>query len=292
MMRRICLTQLIVVVVLSIGGAVAGSAQGLGMARCAQVWIIKTGSFSDDMCTTPASLGEYLKVHLNGTSLGESECAQAWVVKTGNFLDNKCTTLKASTEYIEVWPSKNKIKSAKLTSTEATFSSKGEGLAVKCKATSVGSGSSELKTDKSGTLDVLFSECKSSGLTCTGLGDTAGTISVEGEYRLRYATLSPKTVSLALLLNAFHFTCSIVLVIIRGCLGGLVEPINKSTEVLKLAYKQKGPGEQEPSKIFNEEGSAEESCQMEASINGGSYVPASEVSSQELATEESISIEA
>src|SRR6202040_1537023 len=81
-----------------------------------------------------------------------------------------------------------------------------------------------------GEFDILFLGVKSSGVSCTGLPDTvSGSVLVKGTFHLVYLlALSAKHVGVAFLINEVHFSCSIVLVRVRGCVIGLILPVNTS----------------------------------------------------------------
>src|ERR1700720_4403261 len=87
-----------------------------------------------------------------------------------------------------------------------------------------------------GEFDILFLGVKSSGVACTGLPDTvSGSVLVKGTFHLVYLlALSAKHVGVAFLLNEVHFSCSIVLVRLRGCMIGLILPVN--TAVLSTGH--------------------------------------------------------
>jgi hypothetical protein len=143
------------------------------------------------------------------------------------------------------------------------------GTKVECSSVS---GKGEATSDPLGTVTFNFVGCEIPGLAkCTGLSNTtAGEITVKGEYHFRYLLPSPNSgVQLVILIEHVHFSCSIVLVLVLGCVssmnlekskggGVLGEELVKSYFVNFLQEK----GDQKPTEIDNEAGTAMEACTL------------------------------
>ena len=156
---------------------------------------------------------------------------------------------------------------------------------VKC---SKDKGSGSITSETLGTFKVTFEGCKSTGFisgTCTGLSDaTAGNITVEGTFHLRYHTKEPKSVAILFLPKELHFSCEAfgikLLVLVRGTLACLITPINKTVKTSEhYTVKCEKPN---LTKVFNEAGTAEESVGLESSFNGGAFEKAEEITTEEV----------
>ena len=84
------------------------------------------------------------------------------------------------------------------------------------------SGSGEFLSMRLGDVEFKFIKCKDDllGTTCTGLSDTAGNITVKGEFHLRHL-LSPNEafVTLVILVSGVHFSCLGILFTVNGCVA-------------------------------------------------------------------------
>lgn len=122
---------------------------------------------------------------------------------------------------------------------------------------------------KLGTFKIVLEKCKDSGakITCTGLNDkTSGNITIEGEVHLWYGLLkSTKTdlhTAFVLLPKHIHFSCGgIELILILGCVAGLVKEVNKFVKKLETVFEsatnEKGeaiPGVNDITSVLNEKG--------------------------------------
>ena len=134
-------------------------------------------------------------------------------------------------------------------------------------------GSGEATSDSLGTFKVLFEKCKDAvlGTTCTGLGLSSGTIETKGEYHLRWLLPEPQKsgTDMVLLLEHVHYSCSIALYLVLGCLvsmdiekddGTRLEP-NELVELFLILFLQTG-GVQEPNSIDTASGEAMEACSL------------------------------
>jgi hypothetical protein len=141
-----------------------------------------------------------------------------------------------------------------------------------------------------GEFDVLFLGATSSGLSCTGLPDTVtGSILTLGTFHLVYLLwLTAKHVGVAFLLNEVHFTCGgLVLVRVRGCVIGLLLPVNTpvaTTGHYTVTLKQSTAtsGDQEYTTYLNEENNGSVTCKLESSTGTGAFESAAEETEEEI----------
>jgi hypothetical protein len=107
-----------------------------------------------------------------------------------------------------------------------------------------------------GPVHIMFSECSSSlGSTCTGLGETSGTILVLGEFHI--VALELGTVldpALLILVNSVHFSCSIILVETKGEVVCKTNNGNVKTKTYTLKCEQTSAGDPAVTSYFNEKG--------------------------------------
>jgi hypothetical protein len=176
------------------------------------------------------------------------------------------------------------------TSGKSVLEQKGGLSPIEC-AKDESAGTNEITTEKKGKFDVLFLECKVAltGEQCTGLNDTtAGSILALGEFHLFYINKETKDVGQALLLQEVHFECAgpfVKLVAVRGCVVGLITPINTKTTKFTLTLAQKGG--------VNEFTTFEkESCKLESSINGGAFTQSGQSTTESILTEKEAEIKA
>ena len=106
-------------------------------------------------------------------------------------------------------------------------------------------GTGETTSARLGKFRVTFEECKNvaSGAACRGLSDLPGNITAEGEFHLRRllgTEAEQKHIVVFFLLKEVHFSCSIVLVKVTGCVAGLIEPINKLAKELTIKLTVSG----------------------------------------------------
>jgi len=175
--------------------------------------------------------------------------------------------------------------------TKATFEIKGNALKVVCNKVELGKGKVEFANAKGGPFDILFLECVSSGQACTGLTDTTvGSILVTGTTDLRFSNKEPLTAVTALLLNEAHFECAGLLISVRGCVAGTINPLKTATSTFTQIFT--GPkGEQSITSIFNAAGTAKEPCVMEAEFNGNPFALASENASGSIIAKENATLD-
>lgn len=135
-------------------------------------------------------------------------------------------------------------------------------------------GTGEWTNKKEGTFDDLFEGCATvvGGIACIGLNDkTSGSILVKGTFKLGYLDKGQTLVGTANKIAEAHFTCGgLILVLLRGCVVGLLEPLNKFVKEFKMVMKQKG-GVNEFDEILNATNNGFEACKLEAGINGNAF---------------------
>jgi hypothetical protein len=137
-------------------------------------------------------------------------------------------------------------------------------------------------TKKSGTFKIVEKECtdKELGTICTGLGDKSGEISISGEWNL-----VPGGASMLLLSpNQFHFTCALILVLIKGTTLGLVSPVDEKTTAYTDTVAE-AEGHQDFNVYENDAGTPVETGLL-ASINGGAFEEAAEEATETKLTAE------
>lgn len=135
---------------------------------------------------------------------------------------------------------------------------------------------SEYLSTALGDFDLLLLGFKSSGVSCTGLPDTVlGSILALGTFHVVYLlNLSAKHIGVAYLLQLVHYSCSIILVRVRGCVLGLLERVNKKVTTNTAVLKQKS-GVNEYTTYLNEENNGSVRCNLEASVGTGTFGAAS-----------------
>jgi hypothetical protein len=100
--------------------------------------------------------------------------------------------------------------------------------------------------------------------------------------------LTAKHVGVAFLLNEVHFTCGgIILVRVRGCVIGLLLPVNTAVAAsghYTVTLKQSTPtsGDQEYTTYLNEENNGSVSCKLEGSTGTGAFESAGEETTEEI----------
>lgn len=174
-----------------------------------------------------------------------------------------------------------------LKSPTAEFLIKGVTSTVICKKAELGPGGGKTEGEDSGKIDILFLECKSGEANCKGLHDeTAGSILAESTIDLRVHTKEPTLTALvALLVPELHFTCGVILFLVKGCVAGLITPVKTKTKHLEITFKQKEDN-QEPLEIFNLTATAKEKCELTGTTTGAEFKPAAELVTALILTEE------
>jgi hypothetical protein len=140
------------------------------------------------------------------------------------------------------------------------------GEKIKCKKST---GSGEATSDSLGNFKILFEECKSEPLstTCTGLGNTTGTILTEGEYHFRWLLAEKTKPHLVLLPKHVHFSCSLLLFLVLGCVAskdlekdnGTALLENELVELFLVKLTQAG-AVNSPSEVDTANGEGMEAC--------------------------------
>jgi hypothetical protein len=135
-------------------------------------------------------------------------------------------------------------------------------------------GTGAVTAAKKGTFDLLFLGCTAplSG-KCTGLADTVkGSILAKGTFDLRYISKTAKDVGILFLIKPVHLECekTVELIEVRGCVVGLVRPINTRTKTVTVGLTQKG-GRNEFTQVLNEANSGTEGCKLESEFNGAAF---------------------
>jgi len=133
-------------------------------------------------------------------------------------------------------------------------------------------------SEKLGTFHVTFEEVKSVALgQCQGVGDVAGIVLVLGQFHVRDAKENGNLIVVILfLLENVLFTCGAgkVPITVEGCVAGQVTPTTlTNTLTVTLALNGK---DNLIVTVLNEANTAEEACQLLASVNGGATVLSSQ----------------
>jgi hypothetical protein len=144
------------------------------------------------------------------------------------------------------------------------------------------------QTSLLGTFKVLFLGCLVSEvllLLCTGLSATqTSAIETVGTFHLRYLNSEKKVAVIAYLIQPVHFTCvngsTKILIEVRGCAAGPVGPINTVVRLPNFLQntlkKVTGTQRNEVTRIENEAGNNEETCELESHEGTGSYAVSAE----------------
>lgn len=150
-------------------------------------------------------------------------------------------------------------------------------------------GTLDSTSTKLGTFKVAFEETEDEiARTCTGVGDAAGVVLVEGTFHIRDFKEKGTLLTAAIfLLNEVHFTCenavSKVLLLVRGCVAGALTPENTLTNTLTVTLaKNGGLNDNLIITVLNEANTAEEPCQLLSSENEGAFVLSNEKTTQTL----------
>jgi hypothetical protein len=127
----------------------------------------------------------------------------------------------------------------------------------------------EVTGPRLGKFDVLFLGCESSGIKCTGLKDTTtGSVLLKGTFHIRTLLTEKKHVYIVLLLEHVHMSC-LVLVLLLGCMAGLLLSPNVLSSTLTIHFKQT-KGVQDVTEVASEgSGSTDEKCTLSTKIGTG-----------------------
>jgi len=168
------------------------------------------------------------------------------------------------------------------------------GSKVEC-ATSESTGG--FLTSLTGTFDLLFLGClvkiTSVLYLCTGSNDkVSSSILVLGTFVLRYREPTPSTKTVAaFLITPVKFECVASgspnkTIEVMGCAAGEVTPVNKAVvtgeHFTVFMTKSASADRNEITKIETETGSTEETCQLLANENGGTFKEAAEGTTDEI----------
>lgn len=154
------------------------------------------------------------------------------------------------------------------------------GTKVECTS---GEDSGSFTKAKLGTFETVYHGCKSTGVACNGLADKAEAISVKGDIHLWYGFLAKEKglhTTVTALLKEAHFTCGgLVLIVLKGCLAGLVKPTNKKTKATTVEMTQE-KGVNDITEVLNDN-SEKTSCKLEAAKSEGAFEQAGGQMSEE-----------
>ncbi len=151
---------------------------------------------------------------------------------------------------------------------EKTHFEEKNGFQINCeKGTSTG----KVTGLKLGEFSTTFTECKTAGLTsCLGSGNKAEQITLKGAFHVWYVLLSATLqTGLVFLPSETKIECGKTLVLLRGCMAGLVKPLNKLTKELLTEFKQT-KGVNNVVEVLNEEEKFI-GCKLETSRNGAEF---------------------
>jgi hypothetical protein len=120
-----------------------------------------------------------------------------------------------------------------------------------------------------GGIAIQFLESSLGGKECKTEGDGAGVILVKGEWHLVPRPGSTTDPLIAILIPRFHINCLFlnILVLIQGCILGLITPAGKDTTAYALNIKAP-ENKQELLKFLNDEGK-EVLCNLKAQVGTG-----------------------
>jgi hypothetical protein len=156
----------------------------------------------------------------------------------------------------------------------------GNALKVECaKAKATGTRNA---TTPLGEFHITFESCKDGIVTCTGLGDAAGTILVLGEWHLVFDKLGTSLteagglgVAILFLPKEVHFECAGSLVVVKGMVLCLILKWEPLATTFEFHCKTNGTiGDPEETKYWNDTPSEVAIAELLASTNGGAFVMA------------------
>jgi hypothetical protein len=150
-------------------------------------------------------------------------------------------------------------------------------------------GKGEVLSERLGEVTLVFEGCKSLGIACTGLSDTtSGHITIEAEFHIRHL-LEGEGVSIAFLVGHVHFSCSIVLLLVLGCVASMDllsgEKGENVVNHLRMSYFVsflQTKGDQEPTSIDTDNSLAMETCTLKVKEGTGEYVSSGLLGSGEV----------
>jgi len=132
-------------------------------------------------------------------------------------------------------------------------------------------GHGEFTSERLGIAEFKFTECKepSIGITCTGLSDTTGNVTVAASFHTRHLLPASEGVDVATLISSVHFSCLGVLFTDSGCqasmdlltTSGGENIVGKLRSSVFIDYLQER-GDQKPTSIDTDNGLAMEVCEL------------------------------
>jgi hypothetical protein len=152
------------------------------------------------------------------------------------------------------------------------------------------SSSGEITSKRLGKFEVEFKDCEEPKLKvkCSSLEhtpDSVGILSWMGEFHLRMGLTSQPLGIVALLILHVHVLCSILLLLILGCMAGSITPINgELTKTATISFKVKGGAEKNINEITTVDNEAEtemETCKLTVE-QGGVSSQAGDETTEEL----------
>ena len=179
------------------------------------------------------------------------------------------------------------------TNTTTTKLVKLNGSEVSCSGNTV-EGEFEAKKPL-GLFHIHFTGCKGPlATTCTGLSDAAGTILALGTIHIVYDKLGTGTelgAAVLFLIELLHFSCSIVLILVKGELLCLITPINKLATVFTTKCEQEKAGDPKEVVYWNDEGKEVNIKEgLLASESDGTFEMSSQVGEGAITTAEEVEI--
>ncbi|HTA34764.1 MAG TPA: hypothetical protein VK721_15185 [Solirubrobacteraceae bacterium] len=188
----------------------------------------------------------------------------------------------------EFSPATNKGTSTNKNKTK--FTEKSGIAAVECTGSE---GTSAIESAKLGKFEETYTGCTAllSG-KCTGLNvkdTTAGHITVEGEFHLRFLKNKENektSAALIFLIPQTHFECekTVVLILVHGCVAGAVTPLSTKTKLFTVELKQTG-GVEVIKEVENEAGTGNETCVLKSEKNGEAEKEAGQEQKDEIVEE-------
>jgi hypothetical protein len=140
----------------------------------------------------------------------------------------------------------------------------------------------EWTNESSGTVLALLKRCTVTfGFTCTGLGDEAETIKLEGTFHYwLYRKSETLLAAIVFLPKETHYECTSeadsLLVVVKGCVAGSVLPLEKLVTAVTIRLAGEN-GKQEIRKVLPQEGESESECVLVTSLDGGAFEESEEV---------------
>jgi hypothetical protein len=145
-------------------------------------------------------------------------------------------------------------------------------------------GTAELTSEKSGPFDQLFLVVHDLlGRKCTGLEDTVeGSVLAKGEAHYRFSPGNVTPVLVSFLLKEVHFSCGTTLVVVKGCVLGVVsEPYNTPVKSSTVTLTKSGT-DNTTVKVENEAGTGSENCELLAAENEKAFSLSAQETTQTL----------